>query len=104
MVIGIKPEMIGEYRALHADAWPEILDRITRSGIRNYSIYLKTPENLLFSYYEYIGNDYEADMNAIAEDEATKRWWALTDPCQQKLSTAGPSDWWSEMEEVFHHD
>ena len=29
MVIGIKPEKIEEYRKLHADAWPEILDRIS---------------------------------------------------------------------------
>ena len=61
MVIGIKPEKIEEYRKLHADAWPEILDRISRSSIRNYSIFLREPENLLFGYWEYHGEDFAAD-------------------------------------------
>ena len=104
MVIGIRPEKISEYRELHANAWPEILEQISASGIRNYTIYLKEPENLLFSHYEYHGTDYEADMAKIADDDATKKWWALTDPCQQPLDSRKDGDWWSVMEEVFHHD
>lgn len=104
MVIGIRPEKIPEYKELHANAWPAILERISASGIRNYTIYLKEPENLLFSHYEYHGTDYEADMAKIAADAATKKWWALTDPCQQPLDSRKDGEWWSVMEEVFHHD
>jgi hypothetical protein len=44
---------------------------------------------LLFSYYEYVGDELEADWAAMARDEVTQRWWHLTDPCQQLVATAG---------------
>ncbi|WP_298240080.1 L-rhamnose mutarotase, partial [uncultured Bradyrhizobium sp.] len=57
-VLGLKPEKVAEYVRLHADVWPEILEMISACNIKNYSIYLKEPENLLFAYYEYHGTDY----------------------------------------------
>lgn len=103
-VIGIKPEKIAEYRALHANAWPEILAKISACNIKNYTIFLRQPENLLFASYEYHGHDFDADMKQMADDPKTREWWALTDPCQTALASAAPGDWWSPMEEVFHHD
>lgn len=104
MVIHIRPERIPEYKDLHAKAWPEILNRLTQCNIRNYTIFLREPENLLFGYWEYHGSDFQADAAAMADDPATKRWWALTDPCQRPLESAPEGEWWSMMEEVFHHD
>jgi len=101
-VIKVKPEKLDEYRALHADAWPEVLEKIYAVGIRNYSIYYK--DGLLFGYYEYIGDDYGADMAKMAADPITQQWWKLTDPCQEPVESAAPGEWWSEMEEVFHTD
>ena len=68
LMIGIRPETIPEYKRLHADVWPEILDRLSKSNITNYSIFLREPENLMFSYFEYLGSDFEADNQAIADD------------------------------------
>lgn len=104
MVIRLNPEKMEEYKRLHAQAWPSILQQITASNIRNYSIFLREPENLLFGMFEYHGVDYEADMQAMAQDSETQRWWALTDPCQTPLESAAPGEWWAPMEEVFHHD
>lgn len=103
-VIRIKPEKIDEYKELHANAWPEVLEKISECNIRNYTIFLREPENLLFGMYEYHGDDFEADMARMAEDPATRRWWALTDPCQEPLGSRAPDEWWVPMEEVFHHD
>ncbi len=61
MVLGLKPERIAEYKRLHAAVWPEVLAMITACNIRNYSIFLKEPENLLFAYFEYHGTDFAAD-------------------------------------------
>jgi L-rhamnose mutarotase len=58
----------------------------------------------LFSYFEYMGTDFAADMAKMAADPATKRWWLLTDPCQEPLPDRAPGEWWSPMEEVFHVD
>ena len=61
MVIGLKPDKIAEYKRLHAAVWPEILAMISACNIRNYSIFLREPENLLFGYWEYHGADFAAD-------------------------------------------
>lgn len=104
MVIGLKPEKIAEYKDLHANAWPEILDQISACNIRNYTIFLHEPENLLFGYWEYHGDDFGDDAAKMASHPKTKEWWALTDPCQTPLESRADSEWWSMMEEVFHHD
>ena len=45
----------------------------------------------LFGYFEYHGEDFAADIAAIAADEDTRRWWTLTDPCQESWPDAGPA-------------
>jgi L-rhamnose mutarotase len=104
MVIGVAPDRIAEYKRLHAAVWPGVLARIAASGIRNYTIFLREPENLLFACWEYHGSDFEADMAAIAADPETQRWWTFTDPCQCPLESRAPGEHWAMMEEVFHVD
>ena len=104
MVIGVKPEKLAEYKRLHAEPWPELNAALSAANIRNYSIYLREPENLLFGYWEYAGTDYAADMKVLADLAVTKRWLALTDPCQMPLRTAAEGEWWSMMPEVYHLD
>ncbi|WP_421594508.1 L-rhamnose mutarotase [Shinella sp. M27] len=103
MVIGVKPETIEEYKRLHAAVWPEVLARISACNIRNYSIFLKEPENLLFSFFEYHGTDYAGDMAKMAADLKTQEWWAVCMPCQAPLDTRKEGEWWAGMEEVFFH-
>ena len=104
MLIGIAPQHIAEYKRLHADVWPGVLARIQRSNIRNYSIFLREPENLLFGYWEYHGSNFEADMAAIAADPETRRWWTLCGPCQIPLASRRPGEHWAPMASVFHLD
>ena len=99
-VIKIKPEMLAKYKELHANPWPEVIEQVTKSNIRNYSIYLK--DDYLFGYFEYVGEDFEMDMKKMAEDSLTQEWWKLTDPCQIPLETRAEGEWWANMEEVFH--
>jgi L-rhamnose mutarotase len=104
MVIGIKPERIVEYKRLHAAVWPEVLERIRLSHVRNYTIFLREPENLLFGYWEYHGSDFAADMAAIAADPETQRWWGVCGPCQLPLPSRRPDEHWASTECVFHLD
>ena len=107
MVIGVKADKIEYYKKLHAAAWPGVLARIKECNIRNYSIYLREVEKgqyLLFSYFEYTGDDLAADMARMAADPETQRWWKETDPCQTPVPTRGEKEFWSRMEEVFHTD
>ena len=102
MIIGVNPEKIEEYKKLHAAVWPEVLNRITACNIRNYSIYLK--DNMLFSYFEYIGKDFGADMALMAADPTTQKWWDVCMPCQVPVVSRNEGEWWANMEEVFHFD
>jgi L-rhamnose mutarotase len=104
MVIGIAPERIAEYKRLHAAVWPAVLARLAASHVRNYSIFLREPENLLFGYWEYHGSDFEADMAAIAADPDTRRWWTFCGPCQRPLPSRQAGEHWAMMERVFHVD
>jgi len=101
-VIRLRPEHEQAYRELHGAVWPEVLAALTRAHVRNFSIFLR--DGLLFSYLEYTGGDYAADMAAVAADDATRRWWQLTEPCQQPLDSAAEGDWWAPAEELFHLD
>ena len=106
-VIGIKKESIPEYKELHANTWPGVLKMIDKANIRNYSIYLAEVEKdkfYLFSYFEYVGDDFEADMAYIAADKTTKEWWEHTDPLQSPVPTRKKGEWWHSIEEVFHTD
>ena len=102
MVCGIKPDSIEEYKKLHAAVWPDVLKMIQRCNISNYSIYLK--DDLLFSYFEYSGDDFKADMKIMAADPVTQQWWDVCMPCQEPLETRKEGEWWADMEEVFHCD
>ena len=96
-----------EYRLLHANAWPGILKQLEEANIQNYSIYLTQLDDkkyYLFSYFEYVGSDFDADMKTLADDPLTKKWWALTDPMQIPLESRGEGEHWKGMEEVFHMD
>jgi len=101
-VIKLKPEGIAKYEALHANAWPDVLAKITECNIQNYSIYRY--ENLLFSYFEYVGDDFTNDMARMAQDQTTQDWWAVCKPLQQPVDEIVGDEWWHELPEIFHHD
>jgi L-rhamnose mutarotase len=104
-VIGVKENKLEEYKRLHADVWPGVLDMIGECNIRNYSIYLGQLDDgnyYLFSYFEYTGDDFEADMKKMAADPTTQRWWSVCEPCQIPQKNRKEGEWWMTMEEVFH--
>ena len=108
-IIELKAEHAEEYRRLHTAVWPEVLEQIRTSNIRNYSIFEKRlPDGrlYLFSYFEYIGTDFASDMASMAADPKTQEWWDVCKPCHQPLPEVNiaAGEWWAQMEEVFHTD
>jgi L-rhamnose mutarotase len=101
-VIRLRPEQRAEYIEIHRDVWPGVLAALRTANVKNYSIYLHG--DLLFSYLEYWGTDYRGDMARVADDETTKRWWALTGPMQESVRQTEDDPWWTPVEEVFHLD
>jgi L-rhamnose mutarotase len=105
MVIALQPDKVEEYKRLHAAVWPNVLTMIRVCNIQNYSIYLRVlndDQPYLFSYFEYVGDNFATDMAKMAADQITQQWWDLCKPCQKPLDNRAPEEWWSAMEEVFH--
>ena len=102
MTIGIKKDKIEEYKKLHANTWPEILKNLTQLNFKNYSIYLHN--NTLFGYMEYYGDDLERDNKLMASNPKVQEWKNVCQPCHDPDPYRKKGEWWSIMEEVFHHD
>ncbi len=105
-VIGLRPEKKDRYNELHAKAWPEINAMIKKCNIQNYSIYETELDGklYLFSYFEYVGDDFQADMARMAADPKTQEWWKECVPCQIRLPDTPEGEHWKTIPEVYHLD
>lgn len=102
-VAQIKPDRYAEYKRLHAEVWPDVLKMISACNLRNYSIYHK--DGALFTYVEYVGEDFAADMAQMTADPTTRKWWALVVPMFENADERIPGGGvWIDMEEIFHLD
>jgi L-rhamnose mutarotase len=102
MVIRLKPGCAKEYRKYHTAVWPQVIAKMRECNIVNYSIYFK--DDMLFSYFEYHGEDMKTDWAKMAADTKTQEWWAVVGPLQEPLATRKEGEWWAEMEELVHLD
>ncbi len=97
----LKSEKIGFYCKLHADVWPRVRKTITECHLQNYSIFLHG--DLVFAYFEYTGEDYDADMEKMAKDPVTQEWWEHTKPCFETYAMDPQSEFYHDMKQIFHH-
>lgn len=93
----LKPEKVEEYRALHAAAWPDVLKTIRECNLQNYSISILG--EMVVAYFEYTGEDYEADMRKMEADPVTQEWWKHTKPC---FARHDEGVYYEDMEEIFY--
>ncbi len=101
-LIKLKPKYEERYVILHKHTISRVLEQIRKSNIRNYSIFLR--DGMLFSYFEYTGDDFDADMAKMGDDQTTQEWWKLCAPMQEPLESRKEGEWWASMEEVFHSE
>ena len=103
MVIGMRPDRISAYEALHAASNAGLRDLLGKYHMHNFSIFLKELEHgryYLFGYYEYTGTDYENDMAKLAAEPRNGEWLKTTDPMQMPLR--GETSW-SVIREVYYN-
>ena len=104
MVIKIKPECIEEYKAVHADSNYGVRDLLIEANMRNFSIFLHQLDDgnwYEFGYYEYTGDDFEADMAKLNKHPRNIEWLKVCDPMQIPLEGF---DSWAEMEQIYYND
>jgi L-rhamnose mutarotase len=102
-LLRVRPDRLDEYKARHAEVWPEMLAALREAGWRNYSLFLR-PDGLLVGYLE--TDDFEAAQAAMERTEVNARWQAemapffATDGDVEDGLPAG----FERLEEVFHLD
>jgi len=102
MAARLRPEKRAEYLELHANVWPGVEAKITECNIRNFTIFVLG--DTIFGYFEYVGDDYDADQARMAADPTTQEWWARTGPCQLPFEPDSDLPNWQIMDEAWHLD
>ena len=69
-LIQVKLDAVAEYKRLHEAVPPAVLRAIAACNLRNYTVFRHG--ELLFAYFEYVGDDFEADMAKMAADPETQ--------------------------------
>lgn len=86
-VLNIRPDKVDEYVSAHKDVWPEMLDAIRASGIRNYTIFLHG--NQAFGYLE--SDDLARAWSYLAAKDVNARWQsAMAGLLEKQVVDEGP--------------
>ncbi|WP_432510616.1 L-rhamnose mutarotase [Kineococcus sp. SYSU DK001] len=102
-LLHLRPELVPEYLRVHADVWPEMLEALTRTGWRNYSLFLRAEDGLVVGYCE--TDDFAATTAAMAAEDVSARWEATMSRFFQPAPAGAAGDRPREqLVEYFHLD
>ncbi|QTE30108.1 L-rhamnose mutarotase [Pengzhenrongella sicca] len=71
-LLQIRPELLAEYVADHQRVWPEMLEALSRTGWRNYSLFLRADDGLVVGYFE--SADPDAALGGMELEDVNRRW------------------------------
>ena len=95
----VRPDRIAEYKARHAEVWPEMLQALAATGWHNYSLFLRE-DGLLIGYVE--TPSLEEAVAGMEATEVNARWQAEMAELFEDLGDARPDTGFLQLEEVFH--
>jgi L-rhamnose mutarotase len=97
-LLQVRPERLAEYKERHKHVWPEMLQALSRTGWRNYSLFLRD-DGLLIGYLE--TPDFQAAVKGMEALEVNQRWQSEMKPFFASLA-GRPDEAMQPLEEVFH--
>ena len=98
-LLQVRPELLPEYEARHADVWPEMRAALSAAGWRNYSLFVR-PDGLLVGYVE--ADDLDAAQQAIAGTDVNRRWQAEMARFFVGLDGRPADEGLPLLDEIFH--
>ena len=98
-LLQVRPDRLDEYKARHRTVWPDMLAALSRTGWRNYSLFLRE-DGLLVGYLE--TDDFAAAVRAMEATDVNARWQAEMAPFFELSGGARPDTGLQRLEEVFH--
>ena len=96
----VKKSMMEEYKVRHANVWADMLQALTETGWRNYSLFLDESDGTLIGYVEC--EDFEASLAAMGATEVNARWQAEMAPFFIALDGKRPDEGFLQLEDVFY--
>jgi len=100
-LLQVRPDLLAEYRARHAQVWPEMLHALRDTGWRNYSLFVRD-DGLLVGYVE--ADDLAAAQAAMAATDVNRRWQAEMSRYFTGLAGRPPDQGFLVLDEVFNLD
>ena len=96
-VMHIREECAEEYEKRHDEIWPDLAELISKSGVRNYSIFLYG-----LTLFAYLETDNLTALDAMKENELIWKWWRFMEPLMECNEDSSPKV--ESVREVFHLD
>ncbi|MGD0786726.1 MAG: L-rhamnose mutarotase [Terracidiphilus sp.] len=100
-LLKVRPDKVEEYKARHAQVWPEMLNALRETGWRNYSLFLR-PDGQLIGYLE--AEDFDRCTAAMKNHPVNARWQAEMSQFFESMAEGGADDNMIPLAEVFHLD
>ena len=98
-VLRVRLDRLAEYRERHRAVWPEMLEALSATGWRNYSLFLDD-EGMLVGYLE--TDDFAAAVEGMEATDVNARWQAEMAEFFELPSGERPDTGLRRLEEVFH--
>jgi len=96
----VRQDRLDEYKTLHQDVWPEMLDALRDAGWHNYTLFMRA-DGLIFGYFE-TEESLQVAQEKMAATEVNTRWQAYMSKFTD--DQARPDEGFVELEEYFHLD
>jgi len=101
-ILKVRNDRLDEYKQIHKEVWPEMLQALSEAGWHNYSLFMRE-DGLLFGYFE-TPHDFETARALMADKAINDRWQSMMAPFFE--SPGGDSthadEIMIELEEVFY--
>lgn len=94
----VRPGMADAYDQIHRDVWPELMNELSRFGVREYSIFRRNEQLFLYMRVP----DFQQLVAQLAASEVNRRWQERMAPFFEPVPDLGPQDTFATMAEVFY--
>lgn len=95
------PELIAQYKAYHADPWPEPLQGLDEVGITDMKIFLLGQRMFMYMTATDEFDPARDFPRYVEQNPKAKEWDELMRTFQQQVPEAKEGEWWANMELVF---
>ena len=95
------PELITQYKAYHADPWPEPLQGLDEVGIIDMKIFLLGQRMFMYMTATDEFDPARDFPRYVEQNPKAKEWDELMRTFQQQVPEAKEGEWWANMELVF---